>query len=67
MVNLVGHSPDTPARDGKERPCGVKNSPSFPLESPGGTCRYFGYLMLRADSLEKTLMLGKVEGRRRMG
>ena len=27
----------------------------------------FGYLMLRADSLEKTLMLGKIEGRRRRG
>jgi len=27
--------------------------------------QYFGYLMLRADSLEKTLMLGKTEGRRR--
>ena len=25
--------------------------------------QYFGYLMLRADSLEKTLMLGKIEGR----
>ena len=29
--------------------------------------RYFGHLMWRADSLEKTLMLGKVEGRRRRG
>ena len=29
--------------------------------------RYFGYLMQRADSLEKTLMLGKIEGRRRRG
>ena len=27
----------------------------------------FGYLMQRADSLEKTLMLGKIEGRRRRG
>ena len=27
--------------------------------------QYFGYLMRRADSLEKTLMLGKIEGRRR--
>ena len=27
--------------------------------------QYFGHLMLRADSLEKTLMLGKIEGRRR--
>ena len=29
--------------------------------------QYFGHLMLRADSFEKTLMLGKIEGRRRMG
>ena len=28
---------------------------------------YFGHLMRRADSLEKTLMLGKIEGRRRRG
>ena len=27
--------------------------------------QYFGHLMLRADSFEKTLMLGKIEGRRR--
>ena len=29
--------------------------------------QYFGHLMRRADSLEKTLMLGKIEGRRRSG
>ena len=29
--------------------------------------QYFGHLMQRADSLEKTLMLGKVEGQRRRG
>ena len=29
--------------------------------------QYFGYLMQRVDSLEKTLMLGKFEGRRRKG
>ena len=29
------------------------------------TLQYFGQLMRRADSLEKTLMLGKIEGRRR--
>ena len=29
--------------------------------------QYFGHLMLRVDSLEKTLMLGKIEGRRRRG
>ena len=29
--------------------------------------QYFGHLMRRTDSLEKTLMLGKIEGRRRKG
>ena len=29
--------------------------------------QYFGHLMKRADSFEKTLMLGKIEGRRRRG
>ena len=29
--------------------------------------QYFGYLMRRTDSLEKTLILGKIEGRRRWG
>ena len=30
-------------------------------------CQYFGHLMQRADSLEKTLLLGRIEGRRRRG
>ena len=29
--------------------------------------QYFGYLIQRAHSLEKTLMVGKIEGKRRMG
>ena len=29
--------------------------------------QYFGYLMRRADSFEKTLMLGRIEGKRRRG
>ena len=31
------------------------------------TLQYFGHLMRRVDSFEKTLMLGKIEGRRRRG
>ena len=30
-------------------------------------CQYFGHMMRRADSLEKTVMLGKIEGRRGRG
>ena len=34
---------------------------------PSYRVQYFGHLMQRADSLEKTLMLGKIEDRRRRG
>ena len=45
------------------------NSGEYSLEEPMLKLRlqYFGPLMGRTDSLEKTLMLGKIEGRRRMG
>ena len=42
-------------------------NPEYSLEGLMLKLQYFGYLMLRADSLEKTLMLGKIEGRRRRG
>ena len=34
---------------------------------PTCQCQYFGHLMQKTDLLEKTLMLGKIEGRRRRG
>ena len=40
-------------------------SPGCSLEGLMLKLQYFGHLMQRADSLEKTLMLGKIEGRRR--
>ena len=42
-----------------------KINPEYSLEGLRLKLQYFGHLMLRADSLEKTLMLGKVEGKRR--
>ena len=44
-------------------------SPEYSLEGPMLKLKlqYFGHLMWSADSLEKTLMLGKIEGRRRRG
>ena len=42
-------------------------SPGCSLEGLMLKLQYFGYLMWRADSFEKTLMLGKIEGRRRRG
>ena len=42
-------------------------SPEYSLEGLMLKLQYFGHLMGRAYSLEKTLMLGKIEGRRRRG
>ena len=43
------------------------NSPEYSLEGLMLKLQHFGHLMQRTDSLEKTLMLGKIEGRRRRG
>ena len=42
-------------------------NPEYSLEGLKLKLQYFGHLMQRAVSLEKTLMLGKIEGRRRRG
>ena len=42
-------------------------NPEYPLEGLILKLQSFGYPMQRADSLKKTLMLGKIEGRRRRG
>ena len=42
-------------------------SPEYSLERQMLRLQYFGHLMRRTDSLEKTLMLGKIEGGRRRG
>ena len=40
------------------------NNPEYSLEGLMVKLQYFGHLMQRTDSFEKTLMLGKIEGRR---
>ena len=42
-------------------------NPKYSLEGLMLKLQYFGHLMQRANSLEKTFMLGKIEGRRRRG
>ena len=42
-------------------------NPEYSLKGLMLKLQYFGHLMQRAESLQKTLMLGKIEGRRRMG
>ena len=54
--------------DSKIKPVHPKGiNPEYSLEGPMLILKlqYFGHLMQRADSLEKTLLLGKIEGRRR--
>ena len=54
--------------DSKEiKPINLEINPEYSLEGLMLKLKlpYFGYLMQRADSFEKTLMLGKTEGRRR--
>ena len=49
------------------KPVNTKGNPEYSLEGLMPKIQYFGHLMRRANSLEKTLMLGKIEGRRRRG
>ena len=42
-------------------------NPEYSLEGLMLKCQYFGHLMLGVDSLKKTLMMGKIEGKRRRG
>ena len=42
-------------------------NPEYSLEGLMLKLQYFAYLMERVDSLEKTLMLGKIEGKRKRG
>ena len=44
-----------------------ENNPEYSLEELMLKLQYFGHLMGRIDSFKKTLMLGKIEGRRRRG
>ena len=49
----------------RETPCGI--NPEYSLEGLKLKLQSFSHLMQRVDSLEKTLMLGNIEGRRRSG
>ena len=65
---LLGKTLETPWTARRSNQSIVKDiSPEYSLEGLmlNLKLQYFGHLMRRADSLEKTLMLGKTEGRRR--
>jgi len=64
-LTQVTFSPALPSAKGINK----EISPEYSLEGLMLKLKlqYFGHLMQRTDSLEKTLMLGKIEGRRRRG
>jgi len=67
---LSGEIPITSDPTGRSSQSILKEiSPEYSLEGLMLKLKlqYFGHLMQRSDSLEKTLMLGKIEGRRRRG
>jgi len=67
MLEKTLESPWTARRSTQSIPKEI--SPEYSLEGLVLKLKlqYFGHLMRRTDSLEKTLMLGKIEGRRRRG
>ena len=69
LLNVVTEKILKSPLDSKEiKPVNPKeHHPQYSLERLMLKLQYFGHLMQRADSLEKTLMLGKIEGKRRKG
>ena len=63
---MLGKTHESPFDSKEIKPVNPKgNQPEYSLEGLKLKPQYFGHLMRRADSLEKTLMLGKMEGMRR--
>ena len=67
---VLKKTPESPLDSKEIKPVNCKgNQPEYSLEGLmlKQKLQYFGHLMQTADSLEKSLMLGKIEGRRRRG
>ena len=64
---MLGQTLESPLDCKEIKPVNPKVNPEYSLEGLILKLRYFGHFMQRADSLEKTLMLGQIEGRRRKG
>ena len=61
---MLEKTPEIPLEGKEIKPVNLKE-PEYSLEGLMLKLQYFGHLMQTADSLEKSLMLGKTEGRRR--
>ena len=65
---VLEKTPETPLDYREIKPVNPKEiNPEYSLKGLLLKFQYFGHLMQKADSLEKTLMLGKIEGKRRRG
>ena len=66
---VLEKTPESPSNSKKIKPVLKEISPEYSLEGLllKLKLQYFGHLMQRANSLEKSMMLGKIEGRRRRG
>ena len=67
MISICGVAGDSCKSLGSSHSILNGINPEYSLEGPKLKFQYFGHLMRGADSLEKTLMLGKTEGKRRRG
>ena len=69
LLNLLEKTLESPLDCKEIQPVHPKGNPEYSLEGLVLKLKlqYFGHLVQRTDSLEKTLMLGKVEDRRRRG
>ena len=65
---MLEKTPESPLDCSEIKPVNLKEiNPEYSLEGLMLKLQYFGYLTQKANSLEKTLILGKIEGRRRRG
>ena len=65
---VLEKTPESPLDYKEIKPVNPKEiNPEYSLKGLLLKLQYFGHLMQKADSLEKTLMLGKIEGERRRG
>ena len=65
---VLEKTPESPLDYKEIKPVNPKEiNPEYSLKGLLLKLQYFGHLMQKADSLEKTLMLGKIEGKRRRG
>ena len=60
-------TPESPLDSKEIKPILNEINPEYSLEGLMLKLQYFGHLMWRADSLEKTMMLGKIDGKRKRG